>query len=352
MNAPLPILAPETVLTGAELLIVVPTLNEQAAIEPCLRSLMAGDDRLARADLVVADGGSTDQTRQIVARLAQEFPNIRLIDNPRRLQSAGINRAVELCAESRHRVLIRADAHALYPPGYAMRAAEALLRQDVASVVVPMDSRGRGCFQRAAAWIVDTPLGSGGAAHRGGRASGEVDHGHHAAMDLRWFRRVGGYDADFSHNEDAELDHRLRQAGGRIWLAADLRLDYWMRPSPARLARQYWNYGLGRARTVSKHGMRPRLRQIAPAVNLVLLGAGLVLAASGAALGSTALVLLGLAWPALYLSVLLAGSIAMALRHRSACGLASGLALAMMHLPWGAGFLKGLVTYRRLRDAR
>ena len=41
-----------------------------------------------------------------------------------------------------------------------------------------------------------------------------------------------------------------------------------------------------------------------------------------------------------------------AIRHRSLCGLWAGPALAAMHLPWGAGFLSGLLTYRRLRDAR
>lgn len=344
MNAHPSLTLPAATLTGEEVLIVVPTLNEEAAIEPCLRSLLAGDARLARADLVVADGGSRDRTRAIVARLAAEFPNLRLIDNPDRLQSAGINRAVETWAAPRHRVLLRADAHALYPPGYAMRAAELLVERDCASVVVPMDSRGRGCFQRAAAWIVDTKLGSGGSAHRGGARSGEVDHGHHAAMSLDWFRRVGGYDPGFSHNEDAELDHRLRQAGGRIWLAAELRLDYWMRPCPRTLARQYWNYGQGRARTVRKHAMRPRLRQIAPAVNLVLLVSGLLLAAVGALAGSAGLLGLGLAWPLLYLGVLLLASAAMAARHRSACGLLAGAALAAMHLPWGAGFLSTLLT--------
>lgn len=343
---------PAKALDGDEVLIVVPTLNEQASIAACLRSLLAGDARLSQADLIVADGGSTDQTRAIVAELAQEFPNIRLIDNPARLQSAGINHAVQLCARPRHKVLLRADAHALYPPGYAMRAADMLVQQGAASVVVPMDSRGHGCFQRASAWIVDTPLGSGGSAHRGGRASGPVDHGHHAAMDLGWFQRVAGYDPAFSHNEDAELDHRLRLAGGQIWLSADLRLDYWMRPTPARLARQYWSYGKGRARTVSKHGMRPRLRQIAPAVNLVLLALGLILAVLGAASGSTAMTVLGLVWPGIYLFVLLAASVAMTLRHSSLCGLASGVALAAMHLPWGAGFLTGLWTYRRMRHAR
>lgn len=347
MNQISPLTDHRSALRGDEVLIVVPALNEASAIEPCLRSLMAGDPRLMQADVIVADGGSRDATRQIVENLAREFPNIRVIDNPGRLQSAGINHAVATCATAQHRVLLRADAHALYPPGYAMQAADLLVEKGCASVVVPMDSRGEACFQRAAAWIVDTPVGSGGSAHRGGRQSGEVDHGHHAAMDLDWFRRVGGYDASFSHNEDAELDHRLRLAGGRIWLASELRLDYWMRPTLRKLGRQYWNYGRGRARTVTKHGMRPKLRQIAPAVNLVLIAAGLLIAALGAAIGAGGLVALGLTWPLLYLTVLIAASAAMAWRHSSLCGLWSGPALAAMHLPWGAGFLSGILRGRR-----
>lgn len=341
MNQTLPVAT--TPLTGAEVLIVVPTLNEAQGIKACLHSLLTGDPRLALADLVVVDGGSHDSTRQIVRAMATQFANIRQIDNPARLQSAGINAAVARYATPEHLVLLRADAHAIYPPGYAMQAADLLMTRGCASVVVPMDSRGTGCFQRAAAWIVDTPLGSGGSAHRGGRASGPVDHGHHAAMRLDWFCRVGGYDPRFSHNEDAELDLRLRRAGGDIWLAADLRLDYAMRPTMRKLARQYWNYGRGRARTVMKHRIRPRARQIAPALNLLLLLAGLGLAALGFAPG--------LIWPALYAAALVAASGWMAWRHRSPCGLLAGLALAAMHLPWGAGFLTGICKEWRRRDA-
>lgn len=330
-------------LTGHEVLIVVPTLNEIAAIEPCLRSLLTGDPRLADALLVVADGGSRDGTQARVARLQSEFPNLRLIANPDRLQSAGINRAVAEVALPRHRVLVRADAHAIYPPGYAMQAADRLAGLGMASVVVPMDSRGQTGFARAAAWIVDTPLGSGGSAHRGGQHSGEVDHGHHAAMDLTWFRSVGGYDPGFSHNEDAELDHRLRAAGGRIWMAGDLRLDYQMRPSLRALARQYWTYGRGRARTVRKHHLRPRLRQLAPAVNLALLIAGGALMLAGLATGAGWLTALGAIWPLLYACVLVCASVWMVLRHRDPAALWAGPALAAMHLPWGAGFLTGIL---------
>ncbi len=338
-----PDLSRATALTGHEVLIVVPALNEARAIDPCLRSLMAGDPRLAHATLVVADGGSRDGTQAIVTNLQAEFPNLHLIDNPERLQSAGINRAVAEAALPQHRILVRADAHAIYPPGYAMAAADRLAELGMASVVVPMDSRGQTGFARAAAWIVDTPLGSGGSAHRGGHRSGEVDHGHHAAMDLGWFRSTGGYDPGFSHNEDAELDHRLRAAGGRIWMAGDLRLDYQMRPGFRALARQYWTYGRGRARTVLKHRMRPRLRQLAPAVNLVLLLASAALILTGLMTGLGWLTALGAIWPALYAGLLLSASLWMAKRHRDPAGLWAGPALAAMHLPWGAGFLTGIL---------
>ncbi|WP_242652316.1 glycosyltransferase family 2 protein [Limimaricola pyoseonensis] len=312
-------------------MVVIPTLNEAARIEPCLRSLIAGCDFAREVQVVVADGGSRDGTRERVAELSQRFANLRLVDNPGRLQSAGINRAVERQAGPGHRYLVRCDAHALYPPGYLRRVAAALAaRPEAASVASVLDARGESGFARAAAWAVDTPLGSGGSAHRGGARSGWVDHAHHAGFRLDWFRRIGGYDPGFSHNEDAEYDHRLARAGGRVWLDAGLRLDYWMRPGPAALARQYWNYGRGRARTVAKHRMKPRLRQLAPAINLVLLAVGL---------------LLGPVWPpalipaALYLAALAAASLVGAVALRAAHGLWAGPALAIMHAAWGAGFL-------------
>lgn len=326
-------LAPDAAeIFAAEILVVVPTLNEEAHIEACLRSLIGDDPEMLRTRVAVADGGSTDRTREIVARLAAgEFPNLVLVDNPARLQSAGINRAVAEAAGPEHRILVRCDAHSIYPPGYVRAVALGLAVRDVASLVVPMDARGGTCFGRAAAWIVDTPFGSGGSAHRGGRRSDFVDHGHHAGFALDWFRKIGGYDPSFSHNEDAEYDMRLVKAGGRIWLAAYIRVAYVMRGSFRKLAKQYYLYGKGRARTVKKHRIRPKLRQLIPAV----LVAGLI----------TCLIF-ALVWPLFLLPPLLyalaLGAIScwQALARSAACGLYAGPALAAMHLSWGTGFLK------------
>ncbi|MEM9048153.1 MAG: glycosyltransferase family 2 protein [Pseudomonadota bacterium] len=317
---------PETVLVG------IPALNEAASIEACLRSLFTAPDWMDRVTVVVADGGSQDATPQIVARLRRRFPRLRLIRNPERLQSAAMNRIVAKAAAPRHRTLVRCDAHALYPPNYVRRVAESLARQRSAALATVMDARGTTGFAAAAAAIVDTKLGAGGSAHRGGIRSGAVDHGHHAGIDLAWFRRIGGYDPRFSHNEDAEFDHRLRAAGGTIWLDATIRLDYTMRKSAAALARQYWAYGRGRAATIRKHRCRPRLRQGLPAAHaLALLGALLIAPISP----------LGLIWPIAYGGLCIGVAIWATLSLRRPAGLWAGLALALMHTAWGLGFLAG-----------
>ncbi len=320
---------------AASVLVVVPALNEEAHIEACLRSILGNDPAMAGVRIVVADGGSSDRTREIVAAFGDAHPNVILLDNPDRLQSAGINRAVDAAAGPEHRILVRCDAHSQYPSGFVLAVAERLDSLGVASLVVPMDAVGTTPFARAAAWIVDTPLGSGGAAHRGGARPGFVDHGHHAGFALAWFRRLGGYDPSFSHNEDAEYDLRLAGAGGRIWLAADLRIRYAMRPSLGALARQYFRYGRGRARTLVKHDVRPKLRHMLPA---------------GLTLASLACLALAPIWPFLlvlplgYLAALAVVGVGVAVRRRSLAGLWAGPALAAMHVPWGLGFLRQIVA--------
>ena len=130
---------------------------------------------------------------------------------------------------------------------------------------------GEAGFQRAVAAAQNSPIGTGGSAHRMGNASGPVDHGHHALMRIDAFRAVGGYDETFRANEDAELDYRLRQAGHTIWLTDRTAMTYYPRATVSGLFRQYFGYGGGRARNILKHRMRPRLRQMAPLAILLTL---------------------------------------------------------------------------------
>ena len=320
----------------ARVLVVVPTLNEESHIGRVLDSLLAEAPRFSQMRIVVADGGSTDQTVPLVEAAALIHPEVFLLHNAARIQSAGINLAVRRFGRDSD-VLIRCDAHALYPAEFCRRLLETMGRTEADAVVVSLDSIGHGCLQRAVAWVSNSPVGTGGSAHRAGRRSGFVDHGHHAAFRIDRFRTSGGYDETFTHNEDAELDCRQRALGAKVYLDAGIRVGYHPRPTLAGLWTQYFNYGAGRSRTARRHPGSLRLRQLAVPAHLLL--SGLALAVSPWFVGA-------LAWPALYVGVLAGTSLLLAVRHRSACGLLAGPAAAVMHTAWGCGFLSALMTRR------
>ncbi len=321
----------EPALDTRAILAVIPALNEARHIETCIRSLMTGAPELRQISLIVADGGSADDTVQIVKGLMREFPNLRLIANPKRLQSAAMNLAVEKFRRPESAILVRCDAHSIYPENFILSVAEALQRHQTASLVIPMDAIGSTGFEKAVSWIVDTPLGSGGSAHRGGRISGFVDHGHHAGFDLTWYDKTGGYDEDFSHNEDAEYDARVLAAGGKIWIDADIRIRYIPRGTLRSLSRQYYMYGRGRAKTVHKHRARLKIRQVLPTLVFLSCLASLAIAP--------------FFWPAVlipagYIATLAVASVLVAVQRRSICGLWAGLASATIHMSWAAGFTR------------
>lgn len=321
-------------IDAGTILAVIPTYNEEDYIEACIRSLMDGDEDLKKASLIVADGGSTDRTVDIVETLRGEFPNLELLNNPKKLQSAALNLAAKTLQSKATQWLVRCDAHSIYPKNFILSVAESLINTGADSVVIPMDAVGTTCFEKANAWIVDTPLGSGGSAHRGGTQSQYVDHGHHAGFKLSTFLKLDGYDETFSHNEDAEYDTRVKQMGGEIFLDADIRIKYTPRGTLSRLSKQYFNYGKGRARTVRKHKSKLKIRQSLPVLVLLACLCGLMAAP--------------LFWPALivpmgYIGSLCLVSCYLAFSRRSLCGLFAGPALGAMHMSWAIGFIKQMI---------
>ncbi|MEO1140411.1 MAG: glycosyltransferase family 2 protein [Pseudomonadota bacterium] len=311
-------------------LVVVPCLNEAAHIERILGQLIPAMRRLG-GRVVVVDGGSTDGTIDIVDKFIESNDRASLIHNPDRIQSAAINLAVAK-DDGAARHLIRIDAHCAYPDDFCdvlMQQAKSVYAD---SIVVSMIAEGLTPVQSINAATQNSPVGNGGSAHRTLPSGAYVDHGHHALIKMAAFRAVGGYDPTFSHNEDAELDYRLRAAGYRLWLTSATVITYFPRQSLSAVARQYFHYGTGRARNLLKHSVMPRLRQtkvmlVLPAVLLAMLGP--------------------VHWvftlPVLIWSVYcLAAGALMAWQNRDLKLLLCGLAAMIMHVSWSLGFWQKL----------
>jgi succinoglycan biosynthesis protein ExoA len=328
----MPIASEQLASLPSSAVVVIPCLNEEGYIQGVLDHFAAEPEHIVRK-IVVADGGSTDRTIRIVEACSRRDGRIVLLNNVRRIQSSGINRAVEQYGELAP-FFIRVDAHSDYPAGFCETLLAAQKMTGAESVVVSMTAKGVTCFQKAAAAAQNSRLGNGGSAHRRSAEGRFVDHGHHALMNVNAFRSVGGYDETFSHNEDAELDFRLTAAGYRIYLCPGADIGYFPRTSLAELFRQYRNFGRGRAMTILKHRMKPKLRQVIP----VMIGPAVALSALGVVAPVLAIPAALWAAASLFYGALLG------FRSKDGCACGAGIAAMAMHLGFSVGFISQLVT--------
>lgn len=252
----------------------MPCLDEARHIGACLRSVVAQDYPRDRMEILVADGGSRDGTREVVARVAAEDPRVTLLDNPARVQAAGLNAAIR---RARGYFIVRMDVHCTYAGDYVRRCVEVLQRTGADNVGGAQRAHSETAFQRAVCAAMESPLGAGGASYRSSRNEGFVDTVFLGAFRRRVFEEVGLYDPGAVTNEDAELNQRIHAAGGRIYLSREIVVHYYPRDSFRALARQYFRYGRGRARTLLKHRSLLSPRPFIPAA---LLAAGLLLLAT------------------------------------------------------------------------
>ena len=322
--------------TGGDVLIVIPTLNEGLQIESVIATLQT-DRRCSEALIVVSDGGSWDQTVALAERIGISDPRVRVLTTVERLSTgASINRAVQCFAQDRI-WLVRVDAHAGYPRDYASRLVAKAVELGANSVVTPMFTRGHTCFQRAAAAAQNSFLGTGGSAHRLLNRGGWVEHGHHALIELNWFRKLCGYQSDIG--EDPEFDQRLIQCGGKIWLADDIVITYFPRTHTISLFRQYVKHGRGRARGFIRHGGRRHIRHfiLPPIAPILILG-----------------LLAPLYWPlavpaAAWLVTCLSYGLVLAIREKDICALGSGYAAIVMQIAWSLGYWREIVPIKARR---
>lgn len=312
--------------SSATVSVFMPAVDAAGTIEAALRSVR---DQPEVDDIVVALGPCRDGTAAVLAELTSSDPRLRVVSNPTGRIPTGLNLAWRAASGE---VLVRVDAHSVLPEGYVGDALEALRSTGAANVggrQRPVASTG---FAAAVATAMASVAGSGGAVYRHGTAAGEADTVFLGVYRREALEAIGGYDERFERNEDTELNVRLRAAGYRVWFTPNLVVDYRPRDSVTGLSRQYFSNGRWRRLTSEVHPRSTRARQLLPSVLLV----GILASVGVAARRRRVIPLL----PVLVYPLLLG---ALVLRQVSSPKELAKvvLALATMHLSFGAGFLVG-----------
>jgi GT2 family glycosyltransferase len=292
-------------------------------------------------EVIVADGLSDDGTRDILKWLADEDPRMRVVDNPGRIVSTGLNAAIRA---ARGRIIARMDGHTEYASDYLRQCLTVLQETGADNVGGPWIARGDGFLGQAIAAAFQSPFAVGGARGHDPSYTGWVDTVYLGCWPREVFDRVGLFDEEFVRNQDDEFNLRHTLAGGRLWQSPRIKSWYRPRESLGSLFRQYLQYGYWKVRVIQKHKRPAALRHLVPGLFVCSLGM----------LSLASLWWRPAAWGGLALAVMygvcnvMASCLTAARRQWKLLPLLP-LVFACYHLAYGCGFLHGLWDFVLLR---
>jgi glycosyltransferase involved in cell wall biosynthesis len=316
--------------------IIIPCRNEAAFIERCLAAVQANDFPKDDMEIIVIDGMSDDGTRDILAR----HPGLQVIDNPNRTTPHALNLGIRAAQGD---FIVRVDAHSEIHPDYISRCIHILKADSRVGCVggVFENVHGDGT-SHIISMALSSPFGVGNAKYRLRPQAGPADTVPFGAFPRRVFETVGLFDEELLRNQDDEFNFRLRKAGFVVWLDPAIRVKYHVRPSFARMARQFRQYGFWKVYVNRKHRAITTLRQLVPPVFLVALVGGAV----AAVFSVYALI----AW-AVMIGIYLLAAWVSALRKTAHLGKALQLVWCffVLHMAYGMGYLHGLWRFVVLR---
>lgn len=315
--------------------VIVPCRNERPHLAAFLREVLGQRDVAGGFEVLVADGGSTDGSREFLAAAAASDPRITLIDNPAGTVSPGLNAAIRA---ARGAIIARMDVHTRYADDYLATCVAVLAATGAANVGGPARTAAAGFLPRAIAAAYASPFAVGGARFHDPDYAGEVDTVPYGCWRRATLVASGGFDEALVRNQDDELNLRLRRAGGVIWQSPAIRSWYHPRGSLRALFRQYFQYGFWKVHVIRKHRLPASWRHLVPGT-AVAAGLALSVAAPWSAPAALALALAVAAWLALAVP---AGVLAARAAGDLRLAAVLPVVFAVYHAAYGLGFLRGL----------
>jgi glycosyltransferase involved in cell wall biosynthesis len=294
----------------------------------------------------VVNGGSSDHTSEILARYAATYQGIVALENPQGTTPAALNIGIRAASGD---IIVRMDAHVLYPPEYIRRLVAGLEESGADNVggvleTVPAEDTPTA---RAIALGISHRFGVGNSHFRiGTDARREVDTVPFGCFRREVFERIGLFDEELIRNQDDEFNFRIITRGGRVLLLPDVFCRYFARRSLDQLARMYYQYGYFKPLVARKVGRVMTVRQLIPALLVAALSAS-------AALGiwvASARVVFALVTVS-YVALVLVCSAGAARTHGLRCGAALAAVFPTLHFSYGAGFLLGIRDHLLTRSA-
>lgn len=207
--------------------IIVPLLNEEKFIGHFLDSLIRQTYPREKMEWILVDGDSDDKTREIIEKYkADNKLPIKLLNNKERKTPFALNIGIK---NARGKYIIRLDAHAEFFSDYIEKCIYYLDNTDADNVGGVAETSASTFIGKAISQMLSTKFGVGGSDFRIGDGNKYVDTVPFGAFRKEVFDKVGLFNTELLRSEDNDMNARIRNSGGKIWLADDIRFKYYCR---------------------------------------------------------------------------------------------------------------------------
>ena len=229
-----------------EVSIIIPVLNEEDYIENCIESIV-GSVKSFDFEILVIDGGSNDETLNILDRLTLKYLNLKIIHNPKKITPAALNLGIK---DSLGEFIVRLDAHAVYHDKYIENSVNILKKssKEIANVggSIITRSNSESIFASSISLCLSSKFGVGDSKFRTeipetSEFVGTVPFG---CFRREIFYEIGLFNENEPRNEDLEFNRRIIKSGKKILLDPSIRSTYFSRTTLGSLYSQQFDNGM------------------------------------------------------------------------------------------------------------
>ncbi len=226
--------------------VIIPTVNEERYVATCLDSILEADYPHDRMEIYIIDGMSEDKTSAIAQEYHNKYSFIQVIYNRQKYTPVGMNLGIEA---SKGEIVFILSAHAVYEADYFIRLVENIqrLNADCVGGILVTDVKNKNSISSSIKEVLMHKFGVGNALFRiGCDEVTEVDTVAFGCYCKSAFEKYGLFDEKLIRNQDIELNKRIINAGGKIYLIPDVKCTYYARENFRDFARNqyqngYWN---------------------------------------------------------------------------------------------------------------
>lgn len=324
--------------------VVIPCRNEENYIGKCLESFIKQTYPKELLKIIVADGMSTDNTRNIIKDMQRQHDNIILLDNKGLSAPKGMNLGIRHTDSD---IVIIFGAHSYADKDFVLENVKVLEREEVGcagGLITTINDTIKGA---AIAEAMSCPFGVGNALFRYAEKEAYVDTVAFGAYRRSLLEKIGLFDEELVRNQDDELNFRVEKSGSKILLSPKIKSTYYGRGDFRRLWKQYYQYGFWKVRVIQKHKRPASIRHLIPLAFVLYLAGGGILSIFSSFIRNIYFIILGL-----YILLDLFFSLKISLTKSIKYLFYLIISFPILHISYGLGFILGLLNFYILKCSK